>query len=505
MSLARKTGEIWGSSYLFSYMMRTLLEQLIDKNVVHKDDIIIPNAAEINEAKQYTYGAGLYPDRLIFPSKPGDQEKLEEAITQTLENMADKIALHLEVKDKGKQSVRDYMKRRFQFYHVEIEVEQDKSPILALSPFLDTMELQEKYIHRDMDNYIARLLADVNGSFLFNDAFGNPPEGIERKYNFDCLAQIGAGELHEEIGKTTFNSIIKKSFKDKNEDDDESIIREFKSKSKDFKTCHKYIAIVQADGDNFGNTIEEMHGDKERLAKFSRDLIFFAREAAKMINDYGGAPIYIGGDDLFFFAPVANKYAKIDDTPVPTIFDLIDVLDKRFKRDFPTVSLSYGMSVTYYKFPLNEAREKAYDLLLNQAKKVPGKNALSFEVLKHSGRTFGATLQKDSAVYQQFKQLLRQYGGEQKYLNSIVNTTEFHKGILNHIGKDKQKVLNFFRNTFDEDIHKANEAFMETAAELFFQVYNENPLTGDGGDNYDTFYSMLRTLHFLNRKDTDND
>jgi CRISPR-associated protein Cmr2 len=506
MSRTRKTCETWGASYLFSFMMRTIIEKLVSRGI-KKEDIIIPYAPGSDENKPYTYGAGLYPDRLIFRSKPGDMEMLTEIICETSEEVAGKIANHLGVKDKT--TVRRYIDDYFQFHALEANVTEGESPILELSPYLDTREMEEKFIHCDGDHYIAKFLEKVNNSFLFNDAFDNPPPGIKKKEKFDCLIRIAAGELAQEIGETEYNKIIAHSFNNKNQD--EYVIAELKRKLKElekqdsFKTYHKYIAIVQADGDNFGKTIEAMKSDAVKLTAFSRNLLDYARDAARIIHEYGATPIYIGGDDLFFFAPVANTRARIDQAPIPTVFDLIDTLDTRFKRDFPTASLSYGMSVTYYKFPLAEAREWAYDLLFQRAKHMEKKNSLAFQVLKHSGRAFGAVLQKDSLIYLKFKQLLRQYGGEEKHLNSIVNTTELHRGILDHIGTDMQKVLNFFHNTFDEDIHKENEAFVDTAAKLFFQVFNESPASWNSEEKYDEFYSLLRTLHFLKRKDIDND
>lgn len=506
MSRTRKTGETWGASYLFSFMMRTIIEKLVSRGI-KKEDIIMPYAPGIDENKSYTYGAGLYPDRLVFRSNPGDIETLTNIICETSKEIAGKIAHHLG--EKNETSVRNYIDHYFQFYALEANAAEGKSPILELSPYLDTREMEEKFIHCDGDHYIATFLENINNSFLFNDAFDNPPSGIRKKKEFDCLIQIAAGELTEETGEMEYNKIIANSFNNKNQD--QYVIDELKGKLKEldkqdrFKTYHKYIAIVQADGDNFGKTIAAMRDDFGKLTAFSKNLVNYARDAARIIHEYGGTPIYIGGDDLFFFAPVANTRARINQTPVPTVFDLIDTLDTRFKRDFPTASLSYGMSVTYYKFPLAEARECAYDLLLQRAKNMEKKNALAFQVLKHSGRTFGAVLQKDSCIYLKFKQLLRQYGGEEKHLNSIVNTTELHRGTLNHIGTDLQKVLNFFHNTFDEDIHKENEAFVDTAAKLFFQVYNESPASWSSDEKYDSFYSLLRTLHFLKRKDIDNE
>ena len=77
------------------------------------------------------------------------------------------------------------------------------------------------------------------------------------------------------------------------------------------KSYHKYFCIVQADGDNMGKTIQNGN-----VAAISTALIQYAAAAVPKISDYGAMPIYAGGDDLLFIAPVVGKDGK-------NIFDLI--------------------------------------------------------------------------------------------------------------------------------------------------------------------------------------
>ena len=62
--------------------------------------------------------------------------------------------------------------------------------------------------------------------------------------------------------------------------------------------------------------------------------------------------------------------------------DLKDVIGRRDK----TPSMSYGVAITYYKFPLNEARDRAYEMLLKA--KEAGKNRIGYHWQKHSGHHF---------------------------------------------------------------------------------------------------------------------
>lgn len=508
LALARKTRELWGASYLFSYMMKEIIKDLMEKGI-NKENIIIPYALDLDN-HQYAYGAGIYPDRLIFRSNEGDLEKLVKTIDEVPVRISGKIAGHI---NKDTQEVAEYIENFFHIHAVETEIKADKSPILGISPSLETLDLEKKYIHQDDNAYLAQFLHQVNKSFLFQDAFKDQITGQTQKERFESLIEISTVELKKHIPAAKWQAIISKSFqKKKPEIIEDTVIQEVKKalaqarKEDLFKTCHKYTAIVRADGDNIGNLLENMGNDTDALKRFSQHLKTFAQKAAGIIHQFGGTPVYVGGDDLLFFAPLIDTHTQDGVTTQTTIFDLIDALDNEFKKYFDTITLSYGVSITYYKFPLREALETAYFLLFNIAKKITGKNAIAFQVLKHSGKTFGTTFKKDSDIYSQFKQLLRQFSqfaGEMQYLNSIVYTTERYKHILNHIGKDLVKVTNFFKNAFDEKIHQTYEIFIETAAKLFFQIYNEIPLDCVDDDKYNSFYAALRMLHFLNRKDTE--
>lgn len=124
------------------------------------------------------------------------------------------------------------------------------------------------------------------------------------------------------------------------------------------------------------------------LPKVSAALSEFGFEAKKLIEKFGGMPIYAGGDDLLFIAPVVGEDGRT------TIFDLLENLeDNAFdpvKALVPNASLSFGVSITYFKFPMYESLGMARALLFDQAKKVDGKRAVAWTLQKHSGERFSA-------------------------------------------------------------------------------------------------------------------
>ena len=518
LSMARKTREMWGASYIFSYLMRTIIEHLVDekKGNIEPDCIIIPSSHFIKE-KKYHHGAGLYPDRLIFRSQNGDFEKVKKIVSEVLSNLGQSIGTHIK---KDIEQVKNYIANYFQVYFLEKEIEGGKNPVIELSPYLDTLELQQKFIPEDDSRCLAEFLDKVNHSFMFNDAFKHPDTAEMHMERFKSIIEISAAEL-KKIDENRFNKIINE-YNDREKkgiDDDEGfIITELKKipgikEKKLFKTCHKYIAIVQADGDRIGDALKQIGNDEDKLKNFSEKLTQFAHNAAGKIAKYGGTPVYVGGDDLLFFAPVINGESLLfeeENRKISTVFSLIDALDSKFKKIFKDASLSFGLSISYYKFPLNEALEQARDLLLKQAKHCTDekgneiKNALAFRVLKHSGAAFGATFNKDSEIYKGFRKLLATFlSGDEKYLNSVIHTLQLHRGIFKHIGQDKKRVENFLENSFDEEIHEDYKPFLENTANLIFTVYSESQPGENEERKFARIYAILRTMHFLKRKDNE--
>ena len=155
----------------------------------------------------------------------------------------------------------------------------------------------------------------------------------------------------------------------------------------------RYIAVVKADGDSMGKAFEETNNANA----LSKALFEFNKKAVEIIRkDFDGLPVFIGGDDLLFFAPIFTKNGSV--------FSLLECLDAAFhesirektnlKKQEEHPTLSFGVSVSYYKYPMFEALELA-DKLLTKAKAGDGeKNNIVFSVLKHSGQTRAALLHK---------------------------------------------------------------------------------------------------------------
>ena len=545
LSNARKTRELWAASYIFSYLMKEIIRKIKDK----KDYVfVIPNISgglseafkdTSNRSKLYLSGAGLFPDRLIVKVPLEDTtalKDLKKLVKQVVHQLADDIATYIKVKTPSK--VKEYIEDYFQIHLLEVDIPENANPILTIQPYLDSLELQRSYSLKQK-NYLNNFFDWVTKSFLVKDAWEKD------EFSFPTLIEIATKTFEPKDKEAIIDDFfkrmlkleriknplvrveieriknyatlrarktydeLKKEYQRLQEDELKGeqdilkyLIEEYAESDtgNTFKTAHKYIAIVQADGDNVGNLIETLGNNAEELEKFSKKLSEFAAEAVEKIADYGGMPIYAGGDDLLFFAPVINAQSNLNNTT--NIFELLKMLDTQFKALFtefkvsPNPSLSFGLSISYYKFPLYEALTEAQNLLFGVAKSIEGKNTISFKVLKHSGQFFEANLQLTSDSVEGFELLLKNAVEKPKeQLSSIMYRIQENEAILKVIGKDYTAVKNFIHNSFNEDIHKGTtKDLIDNIAALIPIVYYEN-------DNADAanqqLYSMLRTISFL--------
>lgn len=163
-----------------------------------------------------------------------------------------------------------------------------------------------------------------------------------------------------------------------------------------------YYAVITADGDKMGAKIkEEATQNPQNIKNISKKLFdFFTsdKDIHTITNEtFGGELIYAGGDDILAFLPV--KYGD------NTFLDYVEILDKRFKKYVgDEVSLSFGVNIAYYKYPLRDAINSAFDLLYEA--KACQSNSIALKITKHSGQYFSSTLTLSTDRYKEYKELL---------------------------------------------------------------------------------------------------
>ncbi len=145
-----------------------------------------------------------------------------------------------------------------------------------------------------------------------------------------------------------------------------------------------YYALLQADGDGMGEIIDALaRQGRERHRQLSQKLASFAGSVATIVNKYGGALVYSGGDDILAFLPLH------------TVLQCASELARQFRNslrefaenDIPSPTLSIGIAIAHYLDSLREVRDLAREAE-RSAKQVKRKNALAITVSKRSGEDY---------------------------------------------------------------------------------------------------------------------
>lgn len=465
-SLARNPRELWAASYIFSYLMSCIIKKL------PKDSTISPALLKANADKT----VGLYPDR-VFVKGEVSQAILDEALV----NFAAKINFDILL-----------AKKYFNIMSVTIDAGDKPEDTLWVIPYLnsllDRMELCNLNTNEEARVALLKYLSERtdNLSNITGKRFKNISIETIASINFfeDGLAETGS---------------------DKSD---------------------KYICIVQADGDNMGKVISALSMDG--INTISESLLAFGQESCQLIRNYGGLPIYAGGDDLLFMAPVSTTRGSI--------FDLIDEIDNKYatiqnfvtdnnlvdKEDNKiTTSMSYGISMTYGKFPLYEALQSARELLFEDAKNVKGKNAMAWILQKHSGSSFKSHFSKNNKdLFEAFKKVIETTENEQ-LVSAVAHKIRNNEGLLSLWldEKDKsiidQRLSNFFNKIVDgESKDELSCNYISAVKNLLMNVYfaadslvtKKDQVSSklDKMKELTTFvYGMLRTAKFIKGKEED--
>lgn len=500
---ARKTRELWAASFLFSSLMFKIIKEL--ENQV---TILLPQ--QPTNSTMPLFGAGIYPDRLFAIADGLDEAALTKLLDTAVNNFVNDVIPQSKSTLKSDAVIfwQDYLR----IVHVFLP---SNSPvngqlILQLNQYLDTLELQPTYFASAPKlNFLTALLDEVYGTQL-RKALGEDPQ-FPSAYKglmdgkFPSTANIASFELYERLETRTEYEAVNTETAEQ-EDDGGAFYKALFDKSarpilaKYIADYHKYFCIVHVDGDSFGDTIAAL-SNAAAITSFSEELANYASKAAGIINDFGGKPVYIGGDDLVFFAPVR--------TTKGTIFGLLEKLDEAFaKLSFkPQPTLSFGLTLSYYKFPLFEARDLSYGQLFYRAKKYKrgqtSKNAVAFRFLKHSGSYFEGMLNK--AQLKSFNGVLSEI---EKFPEELFSSIMFKLETLSPLmdalvgpashSIPKARLENLFDNFFNEPIHKKHQTQMKLIQTLIIDLYGaETKVDGETLSVSRNLYALLRLLSFM--------
>lgn len=581
MSKSQKTRELWASSYFFSYLMREITKGLKSKEF----KVLIPGQNEIKNPN--FLGAGMYHDRIIISSKDSEEgivKTVKRVMNDVLEETAKKIHSDFErLKNKkigkeennignydfSKEEILNYLKNYIKLYGNTLQLESGNI-IKELSALSDISDHQPKVMPNNSNEKASKsplsLLFNIaNWSFLFEDAFQRRYDVSDKthkwnkayydldeenkikklvsqkpKRGFDSLIEIATRELQNIKGKSGtakynkllddhFEKLDKGTLNDEENDLIESFKTEFNYKDsnnkqvKNFFDYHKYIAIVHSDGDNVGKIVNAIGENQDTIVEFSNALIQYSKNCTEIIYKNGGAPIYSGGDDLLFLAPVVNDKNNI--------FDLVQLLEEEFKttvsdkykpileayyksknedadkRKYP--SISYGVSVTFYKFPLYEAKNLSYSLLRKIKHESANKNEIEFTLMKHSGQVVSFTIPKmhnnSIDLFKAVRDFVKEQNSSTEFLNSFTyKLNQLRPMILDclsdktatHDDHREERLINFFKNNFNENF-SSNKGFYKALSEFIIKEDDFKQMTLN---DFNLIHGALRFIAFISKK-----
>ena len=461
LGMARKPGELWAASYLFSHLMKWIYQTAEGKGL----EIISPAKPSTDMCE-----VGIYPDRIFIKGSFDTSEFLHDAMEGFLKDFSQCEATKAIIPDKN----------YFNLMATHCEADKESSAINQLSHQLDVLELFNYAKEDEAAETIYKIISKEGSTLLSKLATG--------KYlafkSIEDIAKIG-----------------------KHGDDKKSHFR--------------YFCVVQADGDNVGKTICNEGLKDGDVLNISKALVNFGMAATKSIKEFGGLPIYAGGDDLLFISPVIGK----DGTH---IFDLLDDLENNaFKGVHDMVkglnlkdadgkeieaSLSFGVSITYHKYPLYEALESARKLLFVKAKNNKQKKAVAWMLRKHSGGTFEACFsRKDSDLWNEFLSLIIATTDDDT-VSAIAQKIRQEEALVNIVleSHDSNRLNALFEKVLEYDKEKdgyfnAVKTIMPTVYEVVRKEQKEQKEQKKQEELKKEFtktlYCLLRTAKFIKGED----
>lgn len=446
LGMARKPRELWAASFLFSHLMKCIYDE------AEKAEVVIISPAKPKEDKNKV---GIYPDRIYFQCDVDTKQLMGNAMWTFYDD------LH----GKGNRSSNNPDLNYFNLMSATCEADKESEAIADLNQKLDTLELCNYATDGDAAQTIYNIISEKKNSPLFDLADGNFIKKIKTIEEIASAQRIKHPEIKE-------------------------------------KSHHRYFCVVQVDGDNVGKTVSHKDLQDGQVKEISEKLVQFGIDATQLIEDIGGLPIYAGGDDLLFIAPVIGQdgthiFKLLDDIENNAFKGVKDVVDTlRIKDDKGKeikASLSFGVSISYYKYPLYEALESARNLLFGNAKNIEQKKAVAWSLRKHSGGTFEAAFSlKDKTLKTQFEKLINATT-DNETVSAIAHKLRQEEALVDVVleSGEKGRLDALFDKVLEFDKDKAG--YFDAVKAIMPTLYE----VAGKKDYIQTLYSLLRTAKFI--------
>lgn len=491
---------LWFASSLFSDVTKRLCDEILKLKGYETIEIHSPYYSDEIRTDD---GVGKFHDRVIVSvveeqMSPNGKETLMHALSEIVSRVKEGTVYLFHpkiVKEETKTFLNQYLK--IHFVVLDEHAVGEENCVLALSPYLDSLELMKTFPMDHFQNPIRR---------TFMGEKDNRNVYIKESPLFQ---KIQKAENQFRGSKDSIWTV---------ED-----IASCHGKAEKGKKSSRYFAVIHADGDGMGNFLSGL--GNEKITDFSKACLNYAEAASKQIAEFGGMTIYAGGDDLLFLAPVADKNGK-------TIFQLCNEIQNTFaemlnkeetiKGTANRPTLSFGIAVRYVKFPLYEALDASRNLLY-KAKELGGKkNRMAIDVQKHSGQSAAVAVSNQSCQKMlQFFEISQDVpiseNAEERMSESLLYTIHTFKPLLRVLCKNvrngqlnKQQFLSAWMNLVDNPEQKKYQTYFKKMGEIFYQYFLDPNVQNrmealllekkEKNPELIIFETMLRIKKFLNEK-----
>ena len=466
---SRKTRELWFGSYFFSWMMNEIYTRLKEKQY----DIIIPF---LDVEKLINKQAGLIPDHIIGKSGEKEVDKIkldfEEVKKEVIKFFAAAIS---EVSGKEEDLITGILKNYLQIDYVILPSEdENENPVEKIHSYISMLERNRSYslgkqvktCHRckTLPSLVEHVKIryeekrqDLCPVCLFKIKCNTSEKVLTRlnvntnNFRYPSVIEISAREIVNNI--EGWEKIVRESEKQDQEIDIPFIKNIIDDKeNKILRKHHCYAAIILADGDSLGQMVTKV----ENPEKVSENLFNYSLRAEELIKNYGGEPIYLGGDDLLAFTPVVYNGKSVFDLAKELNKIYYDIVNKEI-NGVNEATLSVGVYIFYYKSPLSTALGQAAVQLFDVAKDQEGKNSLALVYAQHAGHTTPIVINFNSQLINEFSASVRNLTSDTiKISKAMHHKLEEYKSLFMCL-KDNIELENFFANLFNEKVHEATK------------------------------------------------
>lgn len=473
ISDATSPAALWFASTFFSDLTRRICMEIMAKFSDNKLELVSPYFDE-NDVGGLKEGVGKYHDRIFFSVEGIEESDIKSGLDELIKSVKGELTdnfgeFFFKRTKRQEEAAKTFLKSYLQIHYIILDEEQigKSNCILMISPYLDALELMKIFPVSDKDNPFRKIMLGMENA-------GNVLIKNSRLYKSVDEEQNPLKNTDDTIWE--LQEIAQGQRKD-NLPDDKYL---------------KYYAVVSADADGMGKFLKGISTDADGRGKirlFSERCLSYDKKAAKKINDYGGMAIYAGGDDLLFLAPVMNGEK--------TIFDLCRDISILFKKEIrgtgedfkeeviPTVS--FGVSVQYYKYPLYEALNRSRECLGTaknftvqsgtSSKEKVQKNCIYFHLEKHSGQSADLLIGNEavevytSLLKEMLEKKAQQDGIDERMVKSLGTKLYECRNMIHVMDRNYEKeVLKepSWDNLFDNEGQDSGKEFREYVEKWYY-------------------------------------